>query len=133
MLTINKRVENGPGSNKPVAPISRLLFSPFREEPLIEGTIRRVGIQGAAVSRTRAMYGSADVVGGDCRSADDLIQRPCIEKIYFQTWRSCWLAGECRLERAAAGEAWMATASGQAGRNLCVHSAVGLAGLDFQL
>ena len=54
-------------------------------------------------------------------------------KIYFQTWRSCWLAGDCRLERAAAGEAWMATTSGQAGRNLCVRSAVGLAGLDFQL
>ena len=27
----------------------------------------------------------------------------------------------------------MATTSGQAGRNLCVRSAVGLAGLDFQL
>ena len=54
-------------------------------------------------------------------------------EIYFQTWRSCWLAGDCRLGRAAAGEAWMATTSGQAGRNLCVRSAVGLAGLDFQL
>ena len=47
VLTVNKRVENGLGSNKPVAPISRLLFSP-REEPLVEGTIRRVGIQKAA-------------------------------------------------------------------------------------
>ena len=47
VLTINNRVENGPGSNKPVAPISRWLFSP-REEPLVEGTIRRVGIQEAA-------------------------------------------------------------------------------------
>ena len=56
-----------------------------------------------------------------------------LREIYFQTWRSCWLAGDCRLERAAAGEAWMATTSGQAGRNLYVRSAVGLAGLDFQL
>ena len=47
VVTMNKRGENGPGSNKPVAPISRLLFSP-REEPLVEGTIRRVGIQKAA-------------------------------------------------------------------------------------
>ena len=38
-LTINKCDENGPGSNKPVAPISRLLFSP-REEPLLHGSAR---------------------------------------------------------------------------------------------
>ena len=62
VLTINKRVENGPGSNKPVAPISRLLFSP-REEPLVEGTIRRVGIQKAA-----GIQNADDVwVGRRCR------------------------------------------------------------------
>ena len=57
MVTINKRVENGPGSNKPVAPISRLLFSP-REEPLVEGTIRRVGIQNRRNRRFRGVTGT---------------------------------------------------------------------------
>ena len=69
---INKRVETGPGSNKPVAPISRLLFrSSLRGENLSQR--EHFGgwmFKEQRISRTRAMYGSADVVGAVCRSTD---------------------------------------------------------------
>ena len=69
--------------------------------------------------------------------SQSLVRMPAIsgirKEIYFHAWRSCWLASDYRLERAATREAWMATTSGQVGRNLSVRSAAGLAGLGFLL